>query len=157
MIRRATPSDAPAIAAIWNQAIRDTTFTFNPVEKTDAEVALLINDLTPCFVFGNENNALGFARYFQFRGGEGYRYSVEHTIMLTDAAQGKGVGRALMAAFCDHAKMQGMHTMHAGVSAENPNAVAFHAKCGFTTLAVLPEVGFKFGRWIDLVLMQKRL
>jgi len=100
---------------------------------------------------------LGFARYFQFRGGEGYRYSVEHTIMLADAAQGKGVGRALMAAFCDHAKMQGMHTMHAGVSAENPNAVAFHAKCGFTTLAVLPEVGFKFGRWIDLVLMQKRL
>jgi len=49
MIRRATPSDAPAIAAIWNQAIRDTTITFNPVEKTDAEVALLINDLTPCF------------------------------------------------------------------------------------------------------------
>lgn len=157
MIRRATQSDATEIAAIWNHAIRETTITFNPVEKPESEVAALLGDATPCFVYEQDGAVLGFARYFPFRGGEGYRFSVEHTIMLTDAAQGKGVGRAMMGVLCDHARASGKHMMHAGISAENENAVAFHAACGFATLAVLPEVGFKFGRWIDLVLMQKRL
>ncbi|MDG1377220.1 MAG: GNAT family N-acetyltransferase [Yoonia sp.] len=157
MIRRAIPADAPAIARIWNQTIRATTITFNPTEKTLAEVAAALNDETPCFVFEHSGQVLGFARYFQFRGGEGYRFSCEHTILLANQLHGKGAGRALLAALCDHAKTAGMHTMHAAVSAENPGAVAFHTACGFTTLAVLPEVGFKFGRWIDLVLMQKRL
>ena len=62
-----------------------------------------------------------------------------------------------MAVLCDDAKGAGVQMMQEGISAENPKAVDFHIKCGFTTLAVLPEVGFKFGRWIDLVLMQKRL
>lgn len=157
MIRRATPEDALAIAAIWNHAIRETTITFNPTLKTVGEVAGLINEATPCYVYEDENTVKGFARYFPFRGGEGYRFSVEHTVMLMNAAQGKGAGRALMTALCDHAKAAGLRMMHAGISAENPKAVDFHHKCGFTTLAVLPEVGFKFGRWIDLVLMQKRL
>lgn len=155
MIRPATPQDAPQIAAIWNHAIRETTITFNPVEKTDAEVA----DLTAraCLVWEDAGRVLGFARYFQFRGGEGYRFTVEHTIMLHADGHGQGGGRQLMAALCAHAKAAGMHTMFAGCSAENPGAVAFHAKMGFQEVARLPEVGFKFGRWIDLVLMQKIL
>jgi L-amino acid N-acyltransferase YncA len=157
LIRRATPNDAPAIVAIWNHTIRETTITFNPVEKTEAEVASLINDATPCYVYETENTVQGYARYFPFRGGEGYSFSVEHKVMLTKVAQGTGVGRALMTVLCDHANAVGMHMMHAGISAENPKSVDFHIKCGFTTLAILPEVGFKFGRWIDLVLMQKRL
>ena len=157
MIRRATTSDAAEIKAIWNHAIRETTNTFNPVEKSQAEVAQLLNIKTPCFIYARGAQVWGFARYFPFRSGEGYRFSVEHTVMLADQARGAGAGRALMEALCDHAKAAGKHTMHAAVSRENPQAVAFHAAIGFRTLAVLPEVGFKFGRWIDLVLMQKRL
>ncbi len=155
MIRAATALDAPQIASIWNDAIRNTTITFNPVDKSVDEVA----DLTAqkCLIWDEDGQILGFARYFQFRGGEGYRFTVEHTIMLADSAQGKGVGSQLITALCAHAKAAGMHTMFAGCSGENPGAVAFHAKLGFAEVATLPEVGFKFGRWIDLVLMQKTL
>ena len=155
MIRPATPQDAPAIAAIWNKVIRETTITFNPDEKTAAEVAELT--AKNCLVWEEDSQLLGFARYFQFRGGAGYRFTAEHTILLDDAAQGRGGGRALLAALCDHARDAGLHTMFAGCSAENPGAVRFHAALGFAKVATLPEVGFKFGRWIDLVLMQKRL
>jgi phosphinothricin acetyltransferase len=62
-----------------------------------------------------------------------------------------------MEALCDHATAAGKHSMFAGCSAENAGAVAFHARMGFAEVARLPEVGFKFGRWIDLVLLQKRL
>ncbi|MBE0414368.1 GNAT family N-acetyltransferase [Yoonia sp.] len=155
MIRAARPDDADKIANIWNTAIRETTITFNPVEKTPDEVARLISKAT--FVWESAGQLQGFARYFQFRGGEGYRFTAEHTIMLADHAHRQGGGRALMLALCADAKDAGMHTMFAGCSAENPGAVHFHAAMGFVPVATLPEVGFKFGRWIDLVLMQKRL
>ena len=154
-IRQATPDDAPRIADIWNHAIRETTITFNPVEKTtDEVVALTAQD---CLVWEEQGQVMGFARYFPFRGGEGYRFTVEHTIMLHADGHGKGGGRALMAALCAHAKAAGKHKMFAGCSAENSGAVQFHARLGFQKVATLPEVGFKFGRWIDLVLMQKTL
>lgn len=155
MIRAARPFDAAQITAIWNHAIRETTITFNPVEKSDAEVAELIGQ--DCLVWDEDGAILGFARYFPFRSGAGYRYTVEHTIMLHDSGHGKGVGRQLMQALCRDAKAAGMHSMFAGCSAENAGAVVFHAKLGFDEVATLPEVGFKFGRWIDLVLMQKTL
>lgn len=155
MIRAADPKDATQIATIWNDAIRDTTVTFNPVEKSDAEVAELTRK--DCLVWDEHGKILGFARYFPFRGGEGYRFTVEHTIMLGEGGHGKGVGRQLMQALCRDAKAAGMHSMFAGCSAENAGAVVFHAKLGFEKVATLPQVGFKFGRWIDLILMQKTL
>lgn len=156
MIRPATPADANAIAVIYNAAIRDTTHTFLPNEKSDAEVADLIAQ-DPCLVWDQDGDVLGFARYFQFRSGLGYRHTAEHTIMLNPAANGRGIGRALMDALCVHARDAGFHSVWAGISAENDAGIAFHARCGFDHVAVLPEVGYKFDRWIDLVLMQKRL
>lgn len=155
MIRAAAPGDAAAIAAIWNKAIRDTTITFNPDEKSPQEVAELTAKAS--LVWVESDQVLGFARYFQFRGGAGYRFAAEHTIMLADDAQGRGGGRALMHALCADARRAGMHTMIGGCSGENEGAVNFHARIGFVKVATLPEVGFKFGRWIDLVLMQKQL
>ncbi|MDX8347621.1 GNAT family N-acetyltransferase [Cognatiyoonia sp. IB215446] len=155
MIRPATPADAAAITEIWNAVIRDTTITFNPTEKTASEVIALI--AKDALVWDEEGQTLGFARFFPFRAGEGYKHTVEHTIMLHRDARGRGAGRALLTALCDLAKAQGLRNMIAGCSAESPAAIGFHAACGFQTVATLPEVGFKFGRWIDLVLMQKRL
>jgi phosphinothricin acetyltransferase len=155
MIRPAQPQDASQIAAIWNHAIRETTITFNPVEKPDEEVRELTAQ--DCLVWEQDGRILGFARYFPFRGGEGYRFTVEHTIMLHKDAHGQGIGRQLMEALCAQAAGAGKHSMFAGCSAENAGAVAFHARLGFAKVATLPEVGFKFGRWIDLVLMQKTL
>ncbi|MFT7108290.1 MAG: phosphinothricin acetyltransferase [Yoonia sp.] len=154
-IRTAEIADALQIADIWNHAIRETTFTFNPVEKSQDEVAALI--AKDSFVWDEQGQVLGFARYFAFRGGEGYRFTTDHTVMVHPDQQGRGGGRALMETVLRHAKTAGKRSMFAGCSAENPDAVRFHAKLGFQEVATLPEVGFKFGRWIDLVLMQKTL
>ena len=154
-VRPATPADAPGIGAIWNTIIRDTTITFNPVEKPDAEIAELTQQ-NPFFVW-DENRILGFATYFPFRSGPGYLHTVEHTIVLHPDAQGRGVGRALMTRICDHARAADKHSLIAVVTKENPGGLAFHEAMGFVRRATLPEVGFKFGRWLDAVFMQKRL
>ncbi|WP_374642220.1 N-acetyltransferase family protein [Tabrizicola sp.] len=160
MIRRATAGDAAAIAALWNPWIRDTAVTFNPSEKTAAEVEGMIADRDALghatFVaFGPD--LLGFASYAQFRGGRGYATCMEHSVILAPEARGKGIGRALMAAVQDHARAAGAHQLIAGVSAENPDGIAFHASIGFAEIARIPQAGRKFGRFMDLVLMQKFL
>lgn len=160
LIRRATGADAEAIAAIWNPWIRSTTVTFNAVEKTDAEVAALIAErdrLGHATFLADGAGCLGFASYAQFRGGVGYATCMEHSILLAPDARGRGAGRGLVTAVCDHARAAGGHQMIAGVSAENPDGIAFHAAMGFQTIARIPEAGRKFGRFIDLVLMQKFL
>ena len=111
MIRLATDADAPAIAAIWNPVIACTTITFAPDEKTAAQVADLITPQTPCLVAVHAGQVAGFARYGPFRGGAGYRFSAEHTILLHPSARGQGIGRILLGALCDHAQGAGLH-MH---------------------------------------------
>ncbi len=161
LIRDATPADAAAIAAIWNPVIRDTAATFNAQEKTAADIAQTIatrqTEGHAFLVATHADTLLGFATYARFRGGIGYARSMEHTIILSPAATGKGTGRALMTAIESHARSAGAHTLFAGVSAENPAGLAFHARLGFAEVARLQQVGYKFGRYIDLVLMQKFL
>jgi L-amino acid N-acyltransferase YncA len=157
VIRAAEPVDAAGIAAIWNPAIRDTTVTFNPVEKSLAEIAELTTTSHAFLVWDEGTRILGFARYFQFRNGQGYARCAEHTILLHPDGQGRGIGRALMTAILAHAEAAGMGAMIAGVSGENAVGRSFHAAMGFTEQGTLPHVGWKFGRWIDLVLMQKML
>lgn len=156
MIRPATAADAPAIAAFWDPLIRDTLVTFNPVEKTEAEIATLIATREG-FLVADEGDILGFATYAQFRGGLGYAFAQEHTIILAPAGQGRGLGRALMAALADRARAHGHHILIAGVSGSNPAGVAFHAALGFAEVGRVAQAGWKFGRWHDLVLMQKML
>jgi L-amino acid N-acyltransferase YncA len=157
IVRTATPADAASIAAIWNPQILETVVTFNSVPKSDQDVAAMIAQ-RPCFlVLEIDQKLAGFASYDQFRGGIGYAHTMEHTIILAPEASGRGAGRALMRALMDHARAADVHTLWAGVSAENSAGVAFHSALGFETVAVLPEVGRKFDRWMDLVLMQKRL
>ena len=160
MIRRAAPADAAAITALWNPYIRDTAVTFNAVEKTQVEVERMIADrdaLGHATFVAEGPDLLGFASYAQFRGGVGYATCMEHSILLAPGARGQGTGRALVAALCNHAAAAGAHQMIAGVSGENPAGIAFHARMGFAEIARLREAGYKFGRFIDLVLMQKFL
>lgn len=156
-IRAAIPDDAPRIEAIWSPQIRDTVVTFNALPKSAAEIAAMIA-ARPCFlVLEGAGGVIGFASYDQFRGGVGYAHTMEHTIILAPAATGQGHGRRLMVDVLDHATAAGVHSMWAGVSGENAGAVVFHERLGFEHIAVLPEVGRKFDRWMDLILMQKRL
>lgn len=161
MIRPAVAGDAAGIAAIWNPIIRDTAITFNATEKPVAELEGLIVQKARAghgfFVADVAGAVAGFATYGQFRGGVGYARAMEHTVLLGSEARGRGLGRALMAAVEDHARAGGAHALMAGISGENPAGVAFHARIGFREVARVPQVGWKFGRLMDLVLMQKFL
>jgi L-amino acid N-acyltransferase YncA len=160
-IRPAAPSDAPTICAIWNPQIRDTAVTFNSVEKTPSDVVAMMNERRAAggafFVAELGGDVVGFATYGQFRGGVGYAHTMEHTVILAETTRGQGIGRALLMAVEDHARLGGAHSMFAGVSCENPHGIAFHTALGYSEIAVLPQVGFKFDRWMDLHLLQKLL
>jgi len=157
MIRPAVKDDFPQIAKIWNQIIRDTAATFTNAEKEVAELVQANAAGCPFFVAEQDGKVVGFATYFPFRSGPGYARTKEHTIQLAPDARGKGFGRGLMEAVEDHARDAGVHTIWAGISSENPDGKAFHAALGYEEIAVLPEVGRKFGRWMDLILMRKVL
>lgn len=157
MIRPATAQDAPAIAAIWNQIIRDTTATFTSLEKDPAALADLIAQGVPWWVADVNNTVQGHATYGQFRGGPGYARSMEHSIHLSNTAQGLGLGRKLMTTLESHARAAGAHVMVAGISGENTAGQAFHARIGYVECGRVLQAGHKFGRYLDLVLMQKIL
>lgn len=156
MIRLAQAKDAAAIADIWNHAIRDTAITFTTAEKTPQQIVDQIAQ-HPFFVCELEGQVAGFVTCTQFRNGPGYAHAAEHSIHVLEAAKGRGHGAALMATLEEAARAQGVHVMVAGISGENIAGQKFHAAIGYQDVGRMPEVGRKFGRWHDLVLMQKFL
>ncbi|WP_323763825.1 GNAT family N-acetyltransferase [Marinovum sp.] len=157
ILRPAEAGDAPGLCDLINPVIRNTAVTFTTEEKTTREIAAAIRDSGAYFVACDGTRILGYACYFPFRGGPGYRHTKEHSIALAAEARGRGVGRGLMALLEDHARAHQVHSLFAGVSGENPDGIAFHKAIGFAEVAWLPQVGHKFGRWMDLVLLQKML
>ena len=161
MIRPAGAWDATAIAGIWNPVIRASLITFNAVEKDPDDLVRFLTNRADAghgtFVAEEGGEVVGFATYGQFRGGVGYARSMEHTIMLAEGARGRGLGTALLDAVEAHARDRGAHSMIAGVSGANDMGIGFHAARGYGEVARVPEVGWKQGHWLDLVLMQKIL
>ena len=160
MIRSAGSDDAEAIAAIWNSVIRDSVATFNSVEKSPAEIARLVEEKRAAnqpFLVSGAGQIAGFATYGQFRSGIGYAHTMEHTIHFSAEGRRQGRGRALMAELERRAAARHVHSLIAGISGENLDAIRFHEAIGYRQIARLPQVGQKFGRWFDLVLMQRIL
>lgn len=158
ILRAAAPEDAQAIADLVNPVICETAITFTTEEKNPADLAAAISSAPGTFQIAEVAGRIaGYASYTQFRRGPGYARTMEHSITIAADARGQGVGRGLMAALEAQARGAGVHALWAGVSAENPAGVAFHRAIGFRQVAVLEQVGFKFGRWMDLVLLQKFL
>lgn len=157
MIRTATLGDVAAIRDIWNTLITDTTVTFNPVPRSNEQVAAFISD-GPCPVFvAQTDRVVGYATYGPFRAGAGYQHIAEHSIVLTRQAQGLGLGRRLLGAVITQAKENQINSLIAGISGENNQGLAFHKHMGFAQVGCIAQAGYKFDRWIDLVFMQKHL
>lgn len=161
IIRPAAPCDAAALMAVWNPQIADTAVTFSTVLKTEADLGA---EIAACHAEGRAflvaeigGQVVGVATYGPFRKGPGYAHTAEHTVVLAEAARGGGTGRALMRALQDHARARDLHMLIAGVSAENAGGIAFHLALGFAEVGRMPQVGRKFGRWMDLILLQKCL
>ena len=171
IIRPAIPEDLPMITAIYNQAVRETTAIWNDAEvDCDNRRAWLEERQDggfPVLVAADSDHqsghdvgaggVLGYATYGPWRPFEGYSRTVEHSVYVTPEAQGAGVGRELMEALITHAREAGMHVMVAGIEAENTGSIRLHEKLGFTQVGLLPEVGRKFGRWLDLAFLQLTL
>jgi len=163
-IRDAAPDDLPAIRRIYNALIATTTVAWSETLETaeqredwfrarqERDHAVLVADV--------DGEAIGFAAYGDFRGAgrwTGYRCTVEHTIHVDEAHWGAGVGRALLEALIDRARAQGLHVMVGAIDGDNAESIRFHERLGFVEVARMPEIGTKFGRWLDLVLMQRIL
>ena len=158
ILRPATACDVPDIARIWNDIIATTTITFTTETVAPEHVSAQIAARGEAFqVAIRQKRLLGFATYAPFRSGPGYAHTMEHTIHLAPEAQGKGVGKALLARLGDVAARDGVHVLIGAISGENTRGIGFHAAMGFAEVGRLPEVGHKFGRRLDLVLMQKIL
>ena len=157
ILRDATPDDAPGIAAIWNPIIRDTAITFWPTERSLPEITQMIHDRQAAghaFLVADDGRRIaGFATYAQFRGGAGYAHSMEHSIAIAADLHGSGLGRRMMAALHDHAVARGHRVMVAGITGANQGSIDFHRRLGYVENGRIPNAGFKFDRFHDLVLM----
>jgi phosphinothricin acetyltransferase len=111
----------------------------------------------PVLVAVDQGAVIGYATFGDFRSHPGYRYTVEHSVHLTEACRGRGIGTALMQALLPQASKMGKHVMVAAVDAANLGSIRFHQRLGFNEVGHMPEVGYKFGRWLDMVLMTRRL
>jgi L-amino acid N-acyltransferase YncA len=163
-IREAKDSDVPSINAIYNDTISTTTVAWTEVLESLRTRQAWVEEQrhlgNPVLVAQENDRVIGFASYDDFRDAlkwPGYRFTVEHTIHIHQDHQGEGVGGALLDALIAHAADAGKHSMIGAVDGDNAGSIRFHERHGFTVVGRLPEVGFKFGRWLELVLMQRRL
>ncbi|HEY0212585.1 MAG TPA: GNAT family N-acetyltransferase [Paenirhodobacter sp.] len=159
MIRDATPDDAPALAAIYNDAVRTSTAIWNDVvvdvqNRIDWIQARQGADL-PVLVLEEGGEVTGYASYGPFRPHDGYRETIEHSVYIRADLRGGGRGRALMEQLIAFARAGGQaHVMVAAIEAGNTASITLHEKLGFASVGVMPQVGQKFGRWLDLALLQ---
>ena len=154
-------ADLPGILAIHNEVVANSTAIFSDVPSTlDERTAwwqARAAQAYPLLVAVDEAGVAGFASFGDFRSWPGYRFTVEHSVHVRHDRRGRGVGQLLMTTLLARARSLGKHAMIGGIDAANAGSIRFHERQGFTAVGRLPEVGRKFDRWLDLVLMQRLL
>lgn len=160
-IRAATEADLPAILAITNEVIAHTTAIYCYEPQTLEERTRWFADLKkggwPIIVAEVEGEVAGFGSIGVFRTRPGYKYTGEHSVHVDTRYRGRGIGRALLRMLITEGERKGLHTLVGGIDAENTVSLKLHADHGFVETARMPEVAWKFGRWLDLVFMQLTL
>ena len=158
LIRPYRDSDIPEILAIINHNILYSTSLYDYTPRTiERQTELLAEKKAknfPVFVAEQSGKVAGFGMYGEFRFREAYRFTVEHSVYVSEAFKGKGIGGQLLQRLIEEAKSQKLHTMIGVIDAENQESILFHEKFGFKTVGIIKESGYKFDRWLDSVLMQ---
>lgn len=153
MIRPASPSDAAAVAAIYNHYVTTTTISFEEQEVPVAEMAQRITEVgakLPWLVFEQDGAVLGYAYATPWRARSAYRFSVESTVYVAAGHGGKGIGSALYRSLIGALRERGLHVVIGGIAQPNPASVALHESLGFEKVAHFRRVGRKFAQWIDV-------
>jgi L-amino acid N-acyltransferase YncA len=157
-IRKATTEDVPQILDIVNFSILHTTSNYNyDIQTLETQLKWFADKQSknyPVIVAEFKGKAIGFGTYGMFREKIGYQFTVEHSVYVEDTHTGKGIGGLLLSELILLARQEGYHVMVGGIDAANSGSIAFHKKYGFTENGVLKQVGFKFGKWLDLLFMQ---
>jgi len=156
-IRLAEAADAEAITAIRNDVIEHSTATWTtlPVSPDDGRAWLAENlARRSAYVAETGGQVIGYANWAPWRPKDGYRYTVEDSVYLTDGHQGRGLGANLLRALIVGAGESGAHVMMACIEASNARSVVLHERLGFEVVGTAREVGTKFGRWLDLTMMR---
>jgi L-amino acid N-acyltransferase YncA len=160
-LREATPADVAAINAIYNHYVRTSTCTYDLDDRSDNDATRWLeahrDPRHPATVAVQDGEVIAWASLSPFRPRPAYRFTVEDTVYVRHDRHARGVGRALLADLVARARAAGHHSIVAAISAEQDRSVRLHEAAGFTRVALLPEVGHKFDRWLDLTMLQLRL
>lgn len=161
MIRPATQADSEAIARIYNHYIRHTAITFEEVPLAPSDIAgriarVLATPL-PYLVATAGEAIIGYAYAARWHERSAYRFTVETTIYLDPERVGDGLGSQLYSTLLDQLKDLDLHAAIGGIALPNPASIALHERLGFRQVGHYREVGFKFGRWIDVGYWQRAL
>lgn len=162
LIEAATQADLPEIQAIYAHHVLHGTGTFDEVpasvEDITARHAAGTGAGYPWLVARDATGVLGYAYLSPFRPRSAYRFIAEDSVYVRDDVRGQGVGKALVSALIDHAEAARLTQLLALIGdSENTGSIGVHASLGFVRTGVMRAVGYKFGRWLDVVIMQKRL
>lgn len=161
ILRDATEADLPAILAIYNHAVAETTAIWNEIlvdlDNRQAWFEARQARGFPILVAEIDGRIAGYASYGDWRAFDGFRQSVEHSVYVEKDFYGRGLGKALMTALIERATLGGIHVMVAAIEAGNQGSIALHTRLGFRLVGTHHEVGRKFGRWLDLTMMELKL
>ena len=162
IIRAATAADAEALAAIYGHHVLHGFGTFEEDPPSPAEMesrrAAIVERGLPYLVAEEDGRVLGFAYAGPFRPRQAYRYTLEDSVYIAPEAVGKGVGRAVLSAVIAECEALGIRQLVAVIGdSGNAASIGLHRSLGFTDAGVGRSFGFKHGRWVDIVWMQKPL
>jgi phosphinothricin acetyltransferase len=160
-IRDAESGDVEGITAIYNDAVANSTAIWNETLVDRANRLAWLQERKragfPVLVAVSDGSVIGYASFGDWRAFDGYRYTVEHSVYVRADQRGNGIGKALMLTLIARAEQLGKHVMVAGITADNVGSIRLHEKLGFERVGHLKQVGTKFNRWLDLVLLQLML
>jgi len=161
IVRIADTDDAEAIAKIYNFEVENSTATFDLVPRSLESQRDWITARSGAFsaIVAHEagTGVIGFAALSTYRDRAGYRTTVENSVYVHRQHHRKGVGRLLMSSLLDIARDSGFHTVIARIDSQSQGSLALHRSMGFLEVGTEREIGRKFGRWLDSVIMQKML
>ena len=161
-IRAATPADLPEIQAIYAHHVLHGSGTFEETPPSIEEMTARFHAITSrgwaYLAMADATGVVGYGYYAQFRDRSAYRFCAEDSIYVRDDVRGQGVGKALVARLVADAERSGFRQMIAVIGdSENVGSLGVHSSLGFQKVGVLRATGFKFGRWVDTVYMQRPL
>lgn len=159
LVRPALDPDLPGILEIYNEAVLNTTATYDCEPRTmEHRVAWFEEHQKldyPVFVAQDDSGRIvGWSALNQYHARPGYRFTTENSVYVAADQRGRGVGKLLMPPLVAAARERGLHAILAGIDATNQASLRLHASFGFEQVARFKEVGFKFGRWLDVIYME---